>query len=111
MSQPGNVATACGVVFAVGPQLVAASGDGRNAISPIEAAKGPLAVRTVILRETSPAPVTGETTVEPDVNVAASKRAGSTMVKSQLARLAVTTQQPSGLAAMASGSFPEGSMP
>ena len=62
-------------------------------------------------RMASPAPVAGIASVDPEEKVAASKRAGSSSEKSQLVRLAVTTQQPSWLEAMASGFPPMGSMP
>src|SRR5450631_487290 len=122
MSQLGNVATAFGLALgalALGWQRfesgIAGSGpgEGRNAISPVavERALVPLWVFTTTRWDPSPEVLAGTAMDAPDEKVGANRYAGSSMVKSQLVRLAVTTQQPSWVDAMASGFPPIGSMP
>ena len=113
MSQPGKVATARGMAPAW--HRVAGCAGGRNAISPMDVCNvlgdSDDPVRTTRRREDSPPPVAGTAGEELVEKVAARSWAGSTSVRSQLVRFAVTTQQPSWLAARASGSPPMGNIP
>ena len=66
-------------------------------------------VVTVFTRELTPE--VKDLVAKIDEKVGANRYEGSSIVKSQLVRLAVTTQQPSWVDAMASGLPPIGSMP